>query len=190
VLLNAVQVTGGTVQAVGPGAVISLAGGAVLSSPIIAATAGGVIQVTASNTALLDATGATIALGGPLLVNDNASLILRGTFSNMGTVTEASLGNATDIQINGALVSLKGGGIIAMGDRPSNRIYATSNGFELINVDNTITGSGQIGVGSGLVLDNQSAGTIVSSWRVYARATRISCRSVSALLARFINLPK
>src|SRR5882672_10651637 len=34
------------------------------------------------------------------------------------------------------------------------------------------------------------AAPIVSSWRAYARATRISCRSVSALLARFTSLPK
>src|ERR1019366_7905605 len=70
--------------------------------------------------------------------------------------------NTTDLRIaGGATVSLSGGGTVLLaGTSNANYIRDAALGTgELINVDNTIAGQGNIGLGQ-LALDNRSGGVI------------------------------
>src|SRR5262249_51576930 len=86
-----------------------------------------------------------------------------------GTILLAGSGfatpNPTDLVIN-SVVTLTGGGsvVMAVAKGPGNdRIYANSSSvpFQLINVDNRITGAGQLGGGgNSLNITNDAAGII------------------------------
>ena len=67
----------------------------------------------------------------------------------------------TELRITGDGITLEGGGQIVMSDSDMNFIAGTSPTTVLTNLDNTICGAGQIGLGDGtLPLVNGSAGTI------------------------------
>ena len=54
------------------------------------------------------------------------------------------------LQIAGDGVTLEGGGQIVMSDSEMNFILGTNSTSVLTNLDNTISGAGQIGLGDGL----------------------------------------
>ena len=94
-----------------------------------------------------------------MVVSDGAVLPLSGTINNTGTIALNSTGDQTELQIVGDGVTLEGGGqITLLGDAI---ILGTGSAAVLTNVDNTISGAGQIGSGDGtLTLVNQTHGTI------------------------------
>ena len=96
---------------------------------------------------------------GNMVISDGAVLPLSGTINNTGTITLNSTGDQTELQIVGDGVMLEGGGKITLsGDAV---IIGTGSAAVLTNVDNTISGAGQIGTGdSTLTLVNQTHGTI------------------------------
>jgi large repetitive protein len=72
-----------------------------------------------------------------------------------------SSGDQTELQITGNGLVLEGGGQLTLSDSFENMIVGTNANATLTNVDNTISGAGQIGIGDGnLTLVNQTAGTI------------------------------
>src|SRR5205085_1451615 len=72
-----------------------------------------------------------------------------------------STANSTDLRITDG-TTLSGGGSITLSDNGLGRIYGTLNsGAEtLTNVNNTISGAGQIGFSNSIEFINQSAGVI------------------------------
>jgi Ca2+-binding RTX toxin-like protein len=96
---------------------------------------------------------------GNMVVSDGAMLPLNGTIDNTGTIALDSSGGATELQIIGDGITLQGGGQLTMsGDAV---IVGTTSASTLTNVDNTISGAGQIGSGDGnLTLVNAAHGTI------------------------------
>ena len=101
---------------------------------------------------------------GTWLISDGAVLPLTGIIDNSGTIELNSTGDATELQIVGDGVTLEGGGQIVMSDSEMNFIVGTSSASVLTNVDNTISGAGEIGAGDGhLTLVNDSQGTIVAN---------------------------
>ena len=96
---------------------------------------------------------------GNMVVSDGAVLPLSGTINNTGTIALNSTGDQTELQIVGDGVTLEGGGqVTLLGDAI---ILGTGSAAVLTNVDNTISGAGQIGSGDGtLTLVNQTHGTI------------------------------
>jgi hypothetical protein len=90
-----------------------------------------------------------------LTVANGTELALDGIINNTGTIVLDGSSTATAIGIDGH-VTLHGGGVIELSNSNENYIFGTA-GASLTNLDNTISGSGDIGNGS-LVFDN--AGTI------------------------------
>ena len=98
---------------------------------------------------------------GAMTVSDGAMLPLGGTIDNTGAIALDSTGDATDLQIIGDGATLEGGGQVILSDSSENMILGTNANATLTNVDNTISGAGQIGTGDGnLTLVNETAGTI------------------------------
>ena len=103
----------------------------------------------------------TVENSGIMTVSDGATLPLGGTVDNTGTITLNSTGDATELQIIGDGVTLTGGGHVALSNSAENMIVGTNPGATFTNVDNTISGAGQIGAGDGnLTLVNEAHGTI------------------------------
>jgi hypothetical protein len=98
---------------------------------------------------------------GNMVVSDGAVLPLNGTIDNTGIIALNSTGDATELQIVGNGVTLEGGGQLTLSDNAANIIIGTGPNDTLTNVDNTISGAGQIGSGDGnLTLINEAHGTI------------------------------
>ena len=96
---------------------------------------------------------------GTMTISDGAILPLGGVIDNSGTIALGSTGSETDLEILVESVTLQGGGHVALSDDDSNVIFGGAANATLINVDNTISGAGQIGAGQ-MTLVN--AGTIVA----------------------------
>ena len=98
---------------------------------------------------------------GTMAVSDSAVLPLGGTIDNTGTIALNSTGDQTELQIIGGGITLEGGGQVVLSDNNANMIVGTTSASTLTNVDNTISGAGQIGTGDGtLTLVNEAHGTI------------------------------
>jgi len=97
---------------------------------------------------------------GTLIIGDGAMLPLSGIIDNMGTIALNSAGAETDLQLIRHGITLQGGGQVILSDNGGNVIAGTASDVTLTNVDNTISGAGQLGAGQ-LALTNQ--GTIIAS---------------------------
>jgi hypothetical protein len=90
-------------------------------------------------------------------ISDGAYLPLSGTINNTGTIELSSTGDETNLQLIGHGITLEGAGQVVLSDSGGNTIIGTSAAVTLTNVDNTLSGAGQIGAGQ-LTLINE--GTI------------------------------
>ncbi|MBZ9682326.1 VCBS domain-containing protein, partial [Mesorhizobium sp. CO1-1-2] len=97
---------------------------------------------------------------GTMTIGDGALLPLSGILNNSGLISLDSTGGDTLLQVIQHGVTLQGGGQILLSDSAANMISGTGPDVTLVNVDNTISGSGQLGGGM-LSLDNQ--GTIIAT---------------------------
>jgi hypothetical protein len=95
-----------------------------------------------------------------IVISDNAALPLGGTVNNSGTIELASTGGETRLQVLANGLTLEGGGHVELSDGNGNIIAGTKPGATLTNVDNTISGAGQLGEGQ-MTLHNK--GTIIAS---------------------------
>jgi hypothetical protein len=137
---------GNAVVTVGPGETVTLQG-------VDAST------LTASNFQF-DQTP-TLDNSGKLTISDGAILPLSGIVNNTGVIELNSTGDLTEIVIIGNGAALEGHGQVIMSDSSENFIVGTNANAILTNVDNTISGAGQIGIGDGhLTLANEVDGTI------------------------------
>jgi len=94
---------------------------------------------------------------GHMELGNGAMLPLSGTINNSGTITLASTGSGTLLQLIEHGITLQGHGQVTLSDSDQNVIAGTKPEITLTNVDNVISGAGQIGQGH-LTLINQ--GTI------------------------------
>ncbi|MER8903126.1 adhesin, partial [Mesorhizobium sp. M0772] len=97
---------------------------------------------------------------GTMTIGDGALLPLSGAINNSGLISLDSVGGDTLLQIIQHGVTLQGGGQILLSDSAANVISGTGPDVTLVNVDNTISGAGQLGGGM-LSLDN--SGTIIAT---------------------------
>jgi hypothetical protein len=97
---------------------------------------------------------------GTMALSDGALLPLSGTVNNSGVIALNSTGSETLLQVIQHGVTLQGGGQVLLSDNAANVISGTGPDLALVNVDNTISGAGQLGDGM-LGLDNR--GTIIAS---------------------------
>jgi hypothetical protein len=92
-----------------------------------------------------------------MTVSNGAMLPLSGNIDNTGTIELQGSGDDTLLQLIQTGITLKGSGQLILSDDDHNIIAGTAPNITLDNVDNTISGAGQLGQGS-LILSNE--GTI------------------------------
>jgi hypothetical protein len=165
-VLNGVTVANtGTIEATGLHAHVDLETATILGGNLKTAS-GGVIDTIDRGSVLNGLTKAVTNLGA-LNVNNNTALTLRGTINNQGTIALSSVGNTTDLIIgadtptvaNDSAVLSNVKGKVTLSDNSQNRVYGASINSSLTNVNNTISGAGQLGAGQ-LILINQAKGVI------------------------------
>ncbi|WP_029586060.1 Ig-like domain-containing protein, partial [Bradyrhizobium sp. URHD0069] len=97
---------------------------------------------------------------GTMTIGDGAMLPLSGIINNTGTIALESAGNGTLLQVIQHGVTLEGGGQVILSDSGDNVITGTLGSVTVTNVDNTISGAGQLGAGQ-MILINE--GTIIAT---------------------------
>ncbi|MGF6332038.1 VCBS repeat-containing protein [Pseudomonas sp. BS3782 TE3695] len=97
---------------------------------------------------------------GTLTIADGAIMPFGGSIHNSGTIELGSIGSETELEILFRGATLTGGGQVLLSDSAQNVIFGGSADTVLTNVDNRISGAGQLGAGQ-LVLVN--AGLILAS---------------------------
>lgn len=116
--------------------------GAILLGGTTSSIGTGLVRGIGQNT--IDGSTNILSNEGFLEVANGSDLTVRGQIHNTGTIRLASTGSLTDFEPTGGQVTLTGGGQITLSNAANNRILAVSGG-SLLNTDNTITGSGQLG---------------------------------------------
>ena len=102
----------------------------------------------------------TLDNAGTMTIGDGAMLPLSGIVNNTGTIELDSGGNGALVQLIQYGITLDGGGQVILSDDNGNVISGTLSSVTLTNVDNTISGAGQLGAGQ-MTLDNE--GTIIAN---------------------------
>ncbi len=152
--ITAFDTTAGIVLASGGNVYLQNGGG--IAGGTIESRGASAIVVQGGNGGTLDGSSALLTNTGAVTVNDNGNLELLGRIANRGTIGLGANSYYTSLVIGGS-VTLTGGGVVALSDSANNRVYATAANGVLDNVDNTITGGGQFGLGQ---LELVNAGTI------------------------------
>ena len=149
----------------GGGTILSAAGNVYLSNGTLS---GGTIESSGGG-AVVDTGGSTlngvtqqVTNLGTVVIDNDVNLYLEGTLNNKNTVSVASNGYGTGLIIESPVVTLTGGGTVALSDNGNNYIYGTAASDVLDNVNNIIEGGGQLGNGT-LTLVNATAGIIDAS---------------------------
>jgi T1SS-143 domain-containing protein len=93
---------------------------------------------------------------GTMTVGDGALLPLSGIIDNAGTIALDAAARDTHLQLIQSGVTLQGGGQLILSDSAHNFISGSLPGVTLTNVDNTISGAGQLGAGQ-MTLVNDGA---------------------------------
>ena len=105
------------------------------------------------------AASTTLVNLGTITTGNNANFQLAGSVINMGNISIATTGNATDLEVLSNGATLDGGGTITLMG-PSNLARIVGSGSPLLTIaDQTIQGTGNIG-NNLISLDLQSASTI------------------------------
>ena len=137
--------TGGTILSTGSGSEVNLSG-ASITGGTLTTSSGGVMYSGGSTLS-----GLTISTGSTITAENNTVTVLQGAITNNGTISLASVGNTTDLQLSGgAALEITNGSSITLSNNFNNRIYGSNSSDTLTNdAGGTIQGSGQLGLGSG-----------------------------------------
>jgi autotransporter passenger strand-loop-strand repeat protein len=163
--INNATVTGGQIDARAAGAQVILNNTTLINASLDTGGTTGVIT-TAPVASLFDA--------GPVLdggVNTADLVVAAGTkLSLEGTINNDQYWANSQIYVNEAILLIAGSvtldasggnGVVSLSSSSTNAIEGAGTGASLTNVNNTISGSGQIGLVDGtLALDNEAGGTI------------------------------
>jgi hypothetical protein len=91
---------------------------------------------------------------GNMVISDGAIMPLSGEIHNTGSIALNSTGDETDLQLIEHGITLDGGGHVDLSDSGQNVITGTASDVTLTNVDNTISGAGQLGAGQLTVVNH------------------------------------
>ncbi len=159
---NSGNANAGKITATGAGAHVDLQNSYILGGALTSGV-GAQIDVVAGQVAYFDGSqpGApvNITAGTNINVNNNSFLYLYGAINNVGAINLLGTINTTELRLVTPVTTLTGAGQVVLGGGTN---YITANGGalnELDNVDNTISGAGNIGAGN-MTLVNETAGVI------------------------------
>ena len=143
------QSASGVLNAINGGSVV-LNNGSLVTGGTFSTASGGQVVVSGGNTAAI----AGVTNAGTLNIANNAFLNLQGGLANNGVFNMQSVGNLTDLRIDGNR-SITGTGTINLSNTTANRIYAVAAGDSLtLGSGQTLQGAGQIGAGTQFNLTN------------------------------------
>ncbi len=145
---------GATITA-GSGSTVNFINGSQIEGGTISAATGSSpgMMVGVGSTPVLDgSTQGTLTIAGTYQIQNNGQTNFMGTINNTGSIIVDSTGAGTWMNIVGT-VTLTGGGTVSM-TNPNALIRRPSGASVLINGNNTISGSGDIG-NNGLSFTNQ-----------------------------------
>lgn len=153
--------TGGVIQSSGAGSLVSLVQGTTVQGGTLSTNGSQATQISSSGNGFVGLDGAThgalVNAGGLTILNGSHAQV-QGTILNQKTITVATSDTEADFSVVGNMV-LSGGGTVELATTSTNGSQATINGAggaHLLNVNNTIQGSGQISSGGfGLTFINQ-----------------------------------
>ncbi len=145
----------GTILATGANSTVGFTNTAVTGGTISTA-AGGATATSGTNTL----TNLTISNGSTFTTSNNSTTYLGGTITNNGTLATNAY-YTTEYRIaGGTTTTLTGGGTLLLGGDGNSVVRdADASTGTLVNVNNTITGAGNVGNGQ-LHLVNQTAGLV------------------------------
>ena len=140
------------------GSVVNLAGSDIVGGTL--ETEGTGVTETAANDrgSVIDGRASTVDNTGALDVTNNAYLTIEGTIDDTGAIGVDSVGNDTRLVI-GANASLTGDGAVTLTDNSNNSVIGAAAATTLTNVDDTISGGGNLGDGQ-MTLVNDTGGVI------------------------------
>ena len=138
---------------------------------------GTTLAISGDSTFVATAGTAIGANRGTVAVGDGSTLQISGTFNNTGKIellADSTQNDFAGLNIGFSGATLKGGGTILMSDATGTGNFigggGRSGGGTLVNLDNTIVGSGQISVGRlvnhALIEAKGSAGLVIASTTV------------------------
>jgi hypothetical protein len=96
---------------------------------------------------------------GSMVISDGAMMPFSGIINNTGTIALDSTGDTTELELIQYGITLQGGGQLTLSDSGANVIFGSDASVVFTNVDNIITGAGQLGAGQ-MTLVNE--GTILA----------------------------
>ena len=144
--------TDGLIQAGAEGSTVDLSDADIVGGTF--RTSGGALMAESETT--LDGRSQAITNEGFITVANSAAVNLLGTIKNDGTINLNSTGDATSLLVN---ATLSGGGNLTLSNNENNFILAAGGPSVPTNVNNVISGAGQIG-GQHFTLINESKGVI------------------------------
>ena len=95
-----------------------------------------------------------------IVIGNGAIMPFSGMLNNTGTVTLDAHGSNTQLEVIQHGLTLQGGGHVVLSDDAGNGIFAAISSVALTNLDNTISGAGQLGEGQMTLING---GTIIAS---------------------------
>ncbi|MBA3811730.1 MAG: hypothetical protein H0X27_08855, partial [Caulobacteraceae bacterium] len=162
---TAVDWSTGTVPGAGDDAILDASGKTAYT--VTASTSETVASIQTASTATLSITGGTFSAStgtgsggnaGTILVGNNTIFSVGGALANSGAINLNSGGNTTELFLS-ANTTLSGAGHVTLSDNGQNFIFGVAAATKLTNVDNTISGAGQLGNGQ-MTLINQASGVV------------------------------
>ncbi len=156
-----VDQSGGGSMLAGTGTRIRLEGADIVGGAIGSTGTGAVIAAKARGASTLDGSATAVAVSGRLNVSDGATLTLVGSIANSGTLSVGAAGTTASLMIGAGGASLSGGGALTLRASAGNGVGSAS-GVTLTNVDERITGGGNLGGGQ-ISLVNEAGGIIAGN---------------------------
>ncbi len=150
------QSGGGTLTVAG-GAKLTLASATIVGGGLVGASKAKVIVEGGGN--VLDGRTSALTCDAAVTVAAGGSLEVEGAIGNSGAMSLASATAATELIVQSAGLTLSGKGTISLADDPFSEITGVGPAAALINLGNTIAGSGLLGGGE-LQLVNRAGGVI------------------------------
>ena len=138
---------------------VYLQSNAVVSGGQLKTTGGGVIETVTGQAATLDGSSqGAMNNTGTYVGTNNSTTYLSGVINNTGSLVVEAGGNNTDLRFADG-TTLQGGGSVVLSDSPENRLFGAANsGVETVtNVNNTITGAGQLGASNSIEFINDGS---------------------------------
>ena len=167
--------TAGHIQA--KGAEVFLNGATILGGTLSSAT-GFSVQVDSAST--LDGTANKVTNVGSLVLDTNQTLSVLGTLNNTGVLFLDSTYDDSDLVVGAtgtltSTVTLTGSGHVVLGDaNTANRIYGGNAGDTLVNLNNTISGSGTIGAGQLNLINDGTISATGTANALYIQTTSLT----------------